>query len=69
MSWHIYQNIHIHYLRVEAVTNSSVLQIGSAGSIRSLSQLYNTGGFSGPAPALAAEAAQQVTLVRLPDPV
>lgn len=68
MIWHIYQNIKIHYLRVEAVTNSSVLQIGSAGSIRSLSQLYNTGGFTGPAPALVSEAAQQISLVRLPDP-
>ncbi len=68
MTWHIYQNISIHYLRVEAVTNSSVLQIGSAGSIRSLSQLYNTGGFTGPVPELAAEAATEVSLVRLPNP-
>jgi spore germination protein PB len=45
------------------------LQIGSAGSIRSLSQLYNTGGFTGPAPQLVSEAVQPVTLVRLPDPV
>lgn len=64
MTWQIYQNITINYLRVEAVTNSSVLQIGSAGSIRSLSQLFNTGGFTGPAPELG----PSPSLVRLPEP-
>ncbi|CAM3566782.1 MULTISPECIES: spore germination protein GerPB [Paenibacillus] len=46
----IHQSITIHQLRVEAVTNSSVLQIGTAGEIRALSNIYNTGGFTGPAP-------------------
>ncbi|MVO99815.1 spore germination protein GerPB [Paenibacillus lutrae] len=50
MSWTIHQTITIQQLRVDAVSNSSVLQIGSAGSIRSLSNQYNTGGFTGPAP-------------------
>jgi spore germination protein PB len=52
MSWTIHQNITIHQFRVENVSNSSVLQVGSAGSIRSLSQLYNTGGYTEPAPQL-----------------
>ncbi|GGC74185.1 putative spore germination protein GerPB [Thalassobacillus devorans] len=50
MSITIHQSICINLLKVESVTNSSVLQIGSAGSIRSRAELYNTGGFTGPAP-------------------
>ncbi|SEG52481.1 Spore germination GerPB [Paenibacillus sp. UNC499MF] len=50
MSWTIHQTITIHQLRVDAVSNSSVLQVGSAGSIRALSNQYNTGGFTAPAP-------------------
>lgn len=67
MSWTIYQTITIHQLRVESVSNSSVLQVGSAGSIRSLSQLYNTGGFAGAAPQLGAEI--PLSFVPLPNPV
>lgn len=52
MSLTIHQTITIHQLRVDNVSNSSVLQVGSAGAIRSLSQLYNTGGFTEPAPQL-----------------
>lgn len=33
-------------LKVGSVTNSSVLQIGSAGHIQSQSNLYNTGGYT-----------------------
>ncbi|ALC80682.1 MULTISPECIES: spore germination protein GerPB [Bacillus] len=50
MNFYINQSIHINYLRVESVSNSSVLQIGSAGSIKSLSNLYNTGSYTEPAP-------------------
>ncbi|MFC0470361.1 spore germination protein GerPB [Halalkalibacter kiskunsagensis] len=50
MNFHINQSITIHNLRVEGITNSSVLQIGSAGMIKPLSNLYNTGGFTEPAP-------------------
>lgn len=49
MNYTIHQTISINILKVEAVTNSSVLQIGSSGSIQSLSNLYNTGGFTKPA--------------------
>ena len=50
MNFYINQNIVIHNLKVDGITNSSVLQIGSAGMIKALSNLYNTGGFVGPAP-------------------
>jgi spore germination protein PB len=45
----IYQQISIHMLKVGSVTNSSVLQIGSSGTIQALSNLYNTGGYQFPA--------------------
>ncbi len=57
MNFYINQTINIQTLKVEGVTNSSVLQIGSAGMIKALSNLYNTGGFIEPAP----EAAEPVT--------
>ncbi|MFG6120426.1 MULTISPECIES: spore germination protein GerPB [Thalassobacillus] len=50
MSITIHQSICINLLKIGAVTNSSVLQIGSAGSIQSRAELYNTGGFTEPAP-------------------
>lgn len=50
MNFFIHQNIVIHSLKIDGLTNSSVLQIGSAGMIKPLSQLYNTGGFTEPAP-------------------
>jgi|GEM_PF-696413 len=68
MNISVYQNITVNYIRIEALTNASVLQIGSAGSIRSLAQLSNTGGFSAPAPQLIPATTQEVSLVRLPGP-
>ncbi|MBD1380617.1 spore germination protein GerPB [Metabacillus arenae] len=50
MNFYINQTIQINYLRVGGVNNSSVLQIGSAGIIKPLSNLYNTGGYTEPAP-------------------
>lgn len=52
MQWHVQQTIVIHQLNVQSVNNSSVLQVGSAGSIQNMSHLYNTGGFTEPAPPL-----------------
>lgn len=69
MNMQIYQNISINHIRIDAVTNASVLQIGSAGSIRSWAQLYNTGGFTAPAPQLGSIAEQEVSLIRLPNPI
>lgn len=48
----VQQNITIHHLRINVVTNSSILQIGTAGLIKPLSNVFNTGGFTGPAPPL-----------------
>ncbi|SEC50626.1 spore germination protein GerPB [Paenibacillus sp. GP183] len=69
MNWTIHQTICIGHLRVNSVTNSSVLQIGSAGMISSLSNLYNTGGFTGPAPQLGQQIQSEtnpISLVPLP---
>jgi spore germination protein PB len=66
MNLTIHQSIVIQQLRVDAVTNSSVLQIGSSGMISALSNLYNTGGFTGPAPSLVPSPVP--SLVPLPPP-
>jgi spore germination protein PB len=50
MNFYICQTININQLKVGSVSNSSVLQIGSAGMIKPLSNLYNTGGFKEAAP-------------------
>ncbi|QRG65733.1 spore germination protein GerPB [Brevibacillus choshinensis] len=50
MNFFVHQNIVIHNLKIDGLTNSSVFQIGSAGMIKPLSQLYNTGCFTEPAP-------------------
>lgn len=50
MNFYINQSICIQTLRVGSVSNSSVLQIGSAGLIKPASHLYNTGEFTEPAP-------------------
>ncbi|TBL73057.1 spore germination protein GerPB [Paenibacillus thalictri] len=69
MNMTVHQTIIIHQLRVGSVTNSSVLQIGSSGMIKSLSNLYNSGGFTGPAPSAAPGASQQeLPLVPLASP-
>lgn len=49
-NYYIQQSININMLRIDGISNSSVLQIGSAGIIKPASYLYNTGGFTGPAP-------------------
>lgn len=50
MNFYIQQSIHIKFIKIGGITNSSVLQIGSAGIIKSTANLYNTGGFTQPAP-------------------
>lgn len=50
MNLTVHQTISIGTLRVNSIANSSVLQIGSAGVIKPLSNLFNTGCFTGPAP-------------------
>ncbi|HLO12989.1 MAG TPA: spore germination protein GerPB [Pseudoneobacillus sp.] len=51
MNFYIQQSIQINLIKIGSITNSSVLQIGSAGVIRPSSNLFNTGGFIKPAPA------------------
>jgi len=65
MNWTVHQSIVIHQLRVENVTNSSVIQIGTSGQISSLSHEYNTGGFNGTGSVPTCEA---VTIAPLPSP-
>jgi spore germination protein PB len=50
MNFYIQQSIHIHFIKIGSLTNSSVFQIGSAGVIKPASHLFNTGGFIKPAP-------------------
>ncbi|WP_017185461.1 spore germination protein GerPB [Alkalibacillus haloalkaliphilus] len=59
----VHQQIHINFLKVDAITNSSVLQVGSSGSIQSVSNSYNTGEYDEPAE--PAEPLDQ-PLVRIP---
>ncbi|WP_339293109.1 spore germination protein GerPB [Paenibacillus sp. FSL W8-0187] len=69
MNLTVHQCINIQQLRVGAVTNSSVLQIGTAGEIRALSNIYNTGGFTGPAPEFEPQNSSNNPLVPLPAPI
>lgn len=46
----VHQSIDIHMIRIDGISNASVFQIGSAGMIKPLAQLMNTGGFTTPAP-------------------
>lgn len=55
MNISVNQSIVIHQLRIEGITNSSVLQIGSAGMIKAQSSLYNSGGFTEVAPELSSQ--------------
>ncbi|MEH7546457.1 spore germination protein PB [Neobacillus bataviensis] len=50
MNFYIQQSIHINFIKIGGITNSSVLQIGSAGIIKPQANLFNTGGFTKPAP-------------------
>ena len=44
----VHQSIFINSIKIGGLTNSSIFQIGSAGIIKSMSNLYNTGQFTGP---------------------
>ncbi|KAF0818052.1 MULTISPECIES: spore germination protein GerPB [unclassified Cytobacillus] len=50
MNFYIQQSIHINFIKIGGISNSSVMQIGSAGIIKPASYLYNTGNFTEPAP-------------------
>ena len=42
MNLSVYQCITVQQLRIGTVTNSSVLQIGTSGTIKALSNVYDT---------------------------
>jgi spore germination protein PB len=50
MRFYIQQDISIPNVSVDSVTTSSVFQIGNTARILMLSNLFNTGEFTGPAP-------------------
>ena len=73
MNLYVQQSISIQFLKIGGITNSSVLQIGSAGIIKAASSLYNTGGYTEPAPSVETPGSQispeeQVTAVPLRSP-
>ena len=57
----IHQNICIQQIRIGGISNSSVFQIGSAGVIKSLSNLYNTGGYTEPGPEVSPLVGGEIT--------
>lgn len=50
MNIFVKQTIMINTININAIANASVLQIGSAGIIKSKSFVTNSGGFEAPAP-------------------
>jgi spore germination protein PB len=68
MNFYVQQSISIQFLKVGSLSNSSVLQIGSAGIIKPDSHFYNTGGFTGPAPQLQAPG-QVISTQAFPHPL
>ncbi|MFD2681287.1 spore germination protein GerPB [Bacillus seohaeanensis] len=50
MKIYVQQTIQIHSIKIEGMSNSSVFQIGTSGQIQPVSNLYNTGGYTEPAP-------------------
>ncbi|MGX4670127.1 spore germination protein GerPB [Cerasibacillus sp. JNUCC 74] len=61
----VHQTISIYMIKVNAITNSSVLQIGSTGSVQAQSDIYNTGGFTQPAQEVVESMSEAIPLVPL----
>lgn len=66
MNFYIQQSITINFIKIGSITNSSVLQIGSAGIIKPASYLYNTGGFTQPAPVALKQPVPTTSLLETP---
>jgi len=49
MNFFIKQSININMIKINAIANSSVFQIGSTGIIKAQSYLANSGGYTEPA--------------------
>lgn len=54
MNLTVYQTFNIQSLRIGGLSNSSIVQIGTAGIVKPLSNNYNTGRFTAPAPTAGA---------------
>ncbi|WP_079709138.1 spore germination protein GerPB [Paraliobacillus ryukyuensis] len=66
MQFTVHQTINIRMLRIGSISNASVLQIGSAGSMQSAANLYNTGNYESLAePAEIQQGVGEVPLVPL----
>ncbi|KIL47368.1 spore germination protein GerPB [Jeotgalibacillus campisalis] len=48
--WIIHQQITVNQIKIGSMSNSSILQIGTVGSIQSRAELANSGQFTKPAP-------------------
>lgn len=59
MNIYVQQTIQIRQIKIGGVSNSSVFQIGTSGIIKPASYLYNTGGFTTPAPSATAETIEE----------
>ncbi|MDQ0214789.1 spore germination protein PB [Oikeobacillus pervagus] len=59
MNIYVQQTIQIKLIRIDSISNTGVLQIGTSGSIQSSSHLYNTGGFTKPAPQITSNIVQK----------
>ncbi|UNK20912.1 spore germination protein GerPB [Paenibacillus sp. N3/727] len=68
MNLSVYQSITVQQLRIGTVTNSSVLQIGTSGTIKALSHVYNTGSLENSAAQNGLEPEKRPPMVPLPEP-
>ncbi|MEN1970357.1 spore germination protein GerPB [Lentibacillus sp. N15] len=64
----IHQSININLIKIGAITNSSVLQIGSTGSIQAHSDIHNTGEYTEPAEKAEALTTENTPLIPLSHP-
>ena len=56
----INQQISINMIKIGFMSNSSILQIGTAGTILARSETANTGGFIGPTPQIETSKTQVI---------
>lgn len=68
MNFIIHQSFNIYMIRVGAITNSSVFQIGSSGSILAHSDIHNTGGYTETAQEVQAAQTNPAFIVPLEEP-
>ncbi|GGK07231.1 putative spore germination protein GerPB [Lentibacillus kapialis] len=66
MNFTIHQTISIHFIKINAISNSSVFQIGSTGSVSAQSDIHNTGRYTEPAE--PAEPVGEPFIIRLEQP-